>query len=81
MNPDLDKLQSYPFQKLNALLEGAKPNPDLAPISLYIGEPRHPTPEFVKQSLIDNLAGMASYPATAGLPQLRAAISHWIAGR
>ena len=81
MNPDLDKLQSYPFQKLNALLESAKPNPGLAPISLYIGEPRHPTPEFIKQSLIDNLAGMASYPATAGLPQLRAAISHWIAGR
>lgn len=43
MNPDLDRLQSYPFQKLTALLHGITPNPDLAPISLYIGEPKHPT--------------------------------------
>ena len=81
MNPDLDKLQSYPFQKLIALLDGAKPNPDLSPISLYIGEPRHPTPDFIKQSLIDNLAGMASYPLTAGVPELRNAIARWAKGR
>jgi len=78
LNPDLEKLQSYPFQKLSALLEGAKPNPDLPPIALYIGEPKHPTPDFIKQSLIDNLAGMASYPATAGQPELREAIAKWI---
>ena len=81
MNPDLDKLQSYPFQKLIALLDGAKPNPDLSPISLYIGEPRHPTPDFIKQSLIADLAGMASYPLTAGVPALRNAIAKWAKGR
>ncbi len=81
MNPDLDKLQSYPFQKLNALLEGASPNADYSPIKLYIGEPRHPTPDFIKQSLIDNLAGLANYPATAGLPELRHAIARWVSGR
>ncbi len=81
MNPDLDKLQSYSFQKLSALLEGARPNPELAPIALYIGEPRHPTPALIKQSLIDNLAGMASYPATAGQPELRSAIAQWLQRR
>ena len=81
MNPDLDKLQSYPFQKLSALLEGATPNPGLSPISLYIGEPKHPTPEFITQSLIDSLAGMASYPLTAGQPELRAAITKWMRHR
>ncbi len=81
MNPDLERLQSYPFQKLSALLEGATPNPQLLPIQLYIGEPRHPTPDFIKQSLIDSLAGMASYPATAGLPELRNAIAKWMLGR
>jgi N-succinyldiaminopimelate aminotransferase len=81
LNPDLEKLQSYPFQKLSALLEGATPNPGLPLIQLYIGEPRHPTPDFIKQSLIDNLAGLASYPATAGMPALREAIAHWISGR
>ncbi|MEQ1772189.1 MAG: succinyldiaminopimelate transaminase [Burkholderiales bacterium] len=77
MNPDLDKLQSYPFQKLSALLEGAKPDPGLTPISLYIGEPKHPTPDFIKQALIDNLAGMAIYPATVGSEALRTAIATW----
>ncbi len=81
MNPDLQKLQSYPFQKLSTLLHGAQPNPDLSPITLYIGEPRHPTPDFIKQSLIDNLAGMASYPLTAGQPELRNAITQWMQQR
>jgi N-succinyldiaminopimelate aminotransferase len=81
LNPDLEKLQSYPFQKLSALLEGATPNPQLPPISLYIGEPKHPTPDFIKQSLIDSLAGMASYPATIGMPALREAIAQWMRGR
>ena len=81
MNPDLEKLQSYPFQKLNALLERAKPNPELSPIALYIGEPGHPTPDFIKQSLINSLAGMASYPATAGQIELRSAIANWLQRR
>ncbi|MCX7370509.1 MAG: succinyldiaminopimelate transaminase, partial [Alphaproteobacteria bacterium] len=50
MNPDLDRLQSYPFQKLSALLEGVRPNPQLKPVSLYIGEPKHPTPQFIRQA-------------------------------
>ncbi len=81
MNPDLDKLQTYPFEKLSALLEGAKPNPELTPISLYIGEPKHPTPDFIKRALIDSLAGMAIYPATAGTVALRTAITTWAAQR
>jgi len=81
VNPDLDKLQSYPFQKLHALLEGAKPDPELTPIPLYIGEPKHPTPEFIKQALIDSLAGMAIYPATAGSEALRNAIACWVGRR
>ena len=78
MNLQLDKLQTYPFQKLNALLEGAEPNPALSPIALYIGEPRHPTPQFIKQALIDNFDGLAGYPLTAGAPSLRQAIAKWI---
>ncbi len=81
MNPDLEKLQSYPFQKLDRLLAGATPDPELSPIALYIGEPRHPTPDFIKQSLINSLAGMANYPATAGQPQLRSAIANWMRQR
>ena len=81
MNPDLDRLQSYPFQKLTALLQGVTPNPELKPISLYIGEPRHPTPEFIRQALADNLAGLAAYPTTLGGEGLRIAIAGWLKRR
>ena len=81
MNPLLDKLQPYPFEKLRALLAGATPNPALRPLNLSIGEPKHPTPELVKTALVRSLDGLSVYPATAGLPELRAAISQWIARR
>lgn len=81
MNPDLERLQSYPFQKLNVLLDGIKPDPSRKLIPLYIGEPRHPTPEFIKRSLVDNLEGLASYPLTVGTAELRGAIAGWLQRR
>ncbi|MDB5812602.1 MAG: succinyldiaminopimelate transaminase [Betaproteobacteria bacterium] len=81
MNPAFDQLQSYPFQKLTALTRGITPNPQLKPISLHIGEPKHPTPEFIKRALTDNLGGLANYPTTLGAPALREAIAGWLKRR
>lgn len=81
MNPLLAKLQPYPFEKLRALMAGATPPTQLSPINLSIGEPKHPTPTFVKDALAASLDGLASYPATAGTPELRQAISAWLAHR
>lgn len=81
MNPRLDRLQSYPFQKLTDLLKGAQPKAGLTPIPLYIGEPKHATPEFIKRALAENLAGLASYPLTIGSEALRAAIAGWLQRR
>ena len=81
MNPLLDKLNPYPFEKLRALLAGTTPNPQLSAINLSIGEPKHPTPQLVKDALASNLDGLAAYPATAGTPELREAISRWLARR
>ena len=81
MNPLLEKLQPYPFEKLRALLSGVTPNEKLKPINLSIGEPKHPTPELVKQALVQALDGLAVYPLTAGLPELRQAVSGWLARR
>lgn len=80
-HPHLAKLQPYPFEKLKRLFADVTPNPAYTPISLGIGEPKHPTPEFIKQALIANMAGLASYPATAGSETLRTAISEWAARR
>ena len=81
MNPDLNKLQPYPFQRLRDLFHGITPNPQLRPINLSIGEPKHATPPLIQQALADNLAGLANYPTTAGTPELRQAISAWLARR
>ena len=79
MNPNLDRLQSYPFQKLNDLLQGT--SPAARPIALHIGEPKHPTPAFIRQVLVENLGGLASYPTTLGDEGLRIAIAGWLKRR
>jgi N-succinyldiaminopimelate aminotransferase len=81
VNPLLEKLQPYPFEKLRSLLSGVTPSEGLKPINLSIGEPKHATPELVKKALTAALDGLAAYPLTAGLPELREAIAAWIAKR
>jgi len=81
MNPLLSRLQPYPFERLRQLFVGVTPNPAYRPISLGIGEPKHPTPEFIKQALVGSLDGLASYPLTAGEPHLREAFRHWLQTR
>ncbi|MDP4029997.1 MAG: succinyldiaminopimelate transaminase [Gallionella sp.] len=81
MNPDLQKLQPYPFQKLATLFREVTPNPEYRAISLSIGEPKHATPQFIKDALTANLDGLANYPTTAGSDALRCAIANWLATR
>ena len=81
MNPRLGLLQPYPFERLRALLGTVKPPANLRPISLGLGEPQHPTPAVVKEALAANLGALAKYPVTLGLPELRMAISEWLARR
>jgi N-succinyldiaminopimelate aminotransferase len=66
VNPHLDKLHPYPFEKLRHCSPASPPNPDgLAPISLGIGEPKHPTPAFIEKALAPAVAGLANYPSTS----------------
>jgi len=81
MNPDLDRLQPYPFEKLALLKQGVTPPADLEHISLGIGEPKHPAPPFVLDVLRENLDKLSNYPSTKGLPELRRAIAAWCARR
>ena len=82
MNPLLSKLQPYPFERLRKLFEGVTPNPALRPISLGIGEPKHPTPQFIQDALAADLpTGLAGYPPTAGSPALRQACAGWLGRR
>jgi N-succinyldiaminopimelate aminotransferase len=81
VNPLLSRLQPYPFERLRALIAGAPPDPKLRPIDLSIGEPKHPTPSFIKEALVGALDGLASYPRSVGSIELRTAIAQWLARR
>lgn len=77
VNPDLDRLQPYPFQRLRELLAGLQVPAGLAPINLSIGEPKHPTPKLLTDALQGALDGLSGYPATLGSDALREACAAW----
>ena len=81
MNPLLAKLQPYPFERLRQLFAGVTPAPLHRPISLGIGEPKHPTPQFIREALTAGLDGLAAYPSTAGDLKLRQSFTAWIQKR
>jgi N-succinyldiaminopimelate aminotransferase len=81
VNPDLARLQPYPFERLRHLFADIVPPAALSPIRLSIGEPRHPAPSFIGDALAASLAGLSVYPGTQGGLELRAAISAWLARR
>jgi N-succinyldiaminopimelate aminotransferase len=81
VNPNLAKLQSYPFEKLRQLFIGVPPPLTFGEIKLSIGEPQHGTPEFIQETLAANLAGLANYPTTNGSDELRQAIADWLGRR
>ena len=81
MNTSLDQLHPYPFEKLNQLFKEINPPQDLPLIPLSIGEPKHQAPDFVKQTLIDNLEHLSTYPSSKGLPALRQSIADWLKQR
>jgi N-succinyldiaminopimelate aminotransferase len=80
MNPDLARLQAYPFERIRALLQGVSPA-DLPAVSLAMGEPKHPTPDFIQQAIAANWSGLANYPLTKGIPALRETIAAWLTRR
>lgn len=81
MNPRLDRLHAYPFERLARLKAGVTPPAGLSPIAMSIGEPQHRAPDFVLETLRANLHRLGSYPTTAGLPELRAAAARWLERR
>ena len=82
MNPLLQRLQPYPFERLRALTAGIVPNAAKSPINVSIGEPKHPTPQLVLDALARGAAnGLANYPTTAGSLALREAIAAWLRRR
>jgi N-succinyldiaminopimelate aminotransferase len=81
MNPRLERLHAYPFERLARLKAGAVPPAGLPHIAMSIGEPQHEAPAFVLETLRGALDKLGSYPATAGLPEFRGACARWLERR
>jgi N-succinyldiaminopimelate aminotransferase len=82
MNPDLNSLQSYPFEKLAQLKKDCVPPAELSPINLSLGEPQHATPDLIVNAMNTALAqGLKKYPATKGGMALRRSIADWLIQR
>ncbi|ADJ27907.1 succinyldiaminopimelate transaminase [Nitrosococcus watsonii] len=80
-NPNLNRLQPYPFQRLAQLIRETTPPPSKPPLALSIGEPKHATPSFIVETLVSHLHGLATYPTTRGMAGLREAIATWLTQR
>lgn len=81
MTPGLKHLQAYPFEKLAQLKQGVNPPGNKAHISMSIGEPTHPTPQFIQEVFVNHLNGLGVYPNTKGILELRASIGAWLSRR
>jgi len=84
MNPFLQALHPYPFQRLGKLLADINADASKHPIPLSVGEPKHAAPEFIVDLLsqaTEIKKSLGTYPATRGLPDLRQAISQWANNR
>ncbi len=85
MNPGLEKLLPYPFEKLTQLKQSITQETsviaDKAHIDLSIGEPKHTTPGLILDELQKQLPRAATYPTTRGIDELRQAIADWLVKR
>ena len=81
MNSLMQQLNPYPFARLRALMQDINPPENVQPVMLHIGEPKHATPQVIQDALVNNLSGLAKYPASKGIPELRAACSAWLKRR
>ncbi|MBL8668229.1 MAG: aspartate aminotransferase, partial [Rhodospirillales bacterium] len=81
LNPLLDRLTDYPFDRLRALLDGLTPPPELRPLVLSVGEPRHPPPPLVAEMLARHAADWGRYPPVEGTPDFRRAAAGWLQRR
>jgi N-succinyldiaminopimelate aminotransferase len=80
VNPSMQTLHPYPFEKLTALFHDVVPG-DLPRIALTIGEPKHQPPAHVLAALISSIKDVAKYPTVVGLAELRETIAQWVEQR
>ena len=80
-NSDLDKLTDYPFDRLRALLTGVAAPQDREPLIMSLGEPQHPSPALLAETVNNHADQWAKYPPIAGTADLLGAAKDWLDNR
>jgi succinyldiaminopimelate transaminase len=80
VSPLLSSLAAYPFVRLEEAKRAAAAR-GIELIDFGIGDPREPTPQLVKDALVEALSDASRYPLAQGLPELREAIAGWVGRR
>ncbi len=80
VNPRLLRLHDYPFRRLDRLLAGGPAASD-PPIVMSIGEPQHPPPPLLAETLQRHAGEWGRYPPTRGTGALRTACAEWLVRR
>jgi len=81
LNPRLDLLTDYPFDRLRELLDDIPAPAGLDSLSLSIGEPQHRPPQMIADTVAANAHLWNKYPPPPGTPGLRGAITGWLKRR
>mgnify|MGYP001349022104 CR=1 FL=1 len=77
-NDKLNKLTDYPFDRLRALLNNLSGPTNKAPIIMSLGEPQHPPPRLLTETVNKSAGQWAKYPPISGTPEILSAIKDWL---
>ena len=80
LNPVLSRLGAYPIAMIHERARALR-DAGQTVIDFSIGDPREPTPEFIPAALKAAVPSVSQYPLTAGLPELRTAVSDYVERR
>ena len=79
-NPVLDELGAYPIAEIQDTARRMRDAGERL-IDFSLGDPREPTPEFIREAAADAIPEVSQYPTVAGLSSLRQAIAGWVERR
>ena len=74
-----EQSERSPFARLAELLAPHQPGKPL--ITLSLGEPQHPLPEFVGPVLAKHIGDFGRYPIAKGIEPFRRAAANWLSNR
>jgi N-succinyldiaminopimelate aminotransferase len=81
INNALERLTDYPFDRLRSLLDPLQPAAGKTPVIMSLGEPQHPPPAIIADTVAKHADEWGRYPPTGGTPDHLKAITEWLGRR